>query len=121
MATQGNNLWTHLRRSPDSDRVNDLLKLAIEGHGGMPRWNQISRFRVVASITGAIWALKGMPGLLDGVVLEGETRDQRLTIPPFPQSGIMVPTRRRVYVRNPDGSPIRDSVSLAIDVAHVAF
>ena len=121
MATQGNNLWTHLRRSPDSDRVNDLLKLAIEGHGGMPRWNQISRFRVVASITGAIWALKGMPGLLDGVVLEGETRDQRLTITPFPQSGIMVPTRRRVYVRNPDGSPIRDSVSLAIDVAHVAF
>jgi hypothetical protein len=37
MATQGNNLWTHVRRSPDSDR--------------------------------------------------------------------MVPTRRRVYVRNPDGSP----------------
>ena len=53
MATQGNNLWTHVRRSPDSDR--------------------------------------------------------------------MVPTRRRVYVRNPDGSPIRDSVSVAIDVAHVAF
>jgi hypothetical protein len=35
--------------------------------------------------------------------------------------GVMVPTRRRVYVRNPDGSPIRDSVPVAIDVAHVAF
>jgi hypothetical protein len=66
MATQGNILWTHLRRPPDSDRMNDLLKLAIEGHGGVPRWKQISRFRVVAAITGAIWALKGMPGLLDG-------------------------------------------------------
>ncbi len=35
--------------------------------------------------------------------------------------GIMVPTRRRVYVRNPGGSPIRDSVSVAIDVTDVTF
>jgi hypothetical protein len=33
--------------------------------------------------------------------------------------GIMVPTRRRVYVRNPDGTPVRDSVSIAI--ANVTF
>jgi hypothetical protein len=45
--------------------VNDLLKLAIEGHGGMRRRERISRFRAAASITGAIWALKGKPGLLD--------------------------------------------------------
>ena len=49
--------------------VNDPLKLAIEGHGGEQRWEQISRF-----------------------------------------DGIMVPTRRRVYVRNPDGSPVLDSM-----------
>jgi hypothetical protein len=67
--------------------VNDLLKLAIGGHGGLRRWEQLSRFRVAASITGAIWALKGQPGLLDGVVLAGETRDQRLTITPFPRPG----------------------------------
>jgi len=67
--------------------VDDLLKLAIEGHGGMRRWEQISRFRAAVSITGAIWTLKGKPGLLDGVVLEGETRDQRLTISPFPHPG----------------------------------
>jgi hypothetical protein len=33
----------------------------------------------------------------------------------------MVPTRRRVYVRNPDGSPVLDSVSIAIDVGDVSF
>jgi hypothetical protein len=33
----------------------------------------------------------------------------------------MVPTRRRVYVRNPDGSPIRDSVPIAVDVTNVTF
>lgn len=67
--------------------MNGLLKLAIEGHGGLRRWEQLSRFRVAASITGAIWALKGQAGLLDGVVLAGETRDQRLTITPFPRPG----------------------------------
>jgi hypothetical protein len=35
--------------------------------------------------------------------------------------GIMVPTRRRVYVRRPDGSPVLDPVSVAIDVADVTF
>ena len=46
---------------------------AINGRGGPERWEQISRFRAAASITGAIWALKGKPGLLDQVMLEGET------------------------------------------------
>lgn len=41
--------------------MNDLLKLAINAHGGMRRWEQISRFRAAALITGAIWALKGKP------------------------------------------------------------
>ena len=45
--------------------MNDLLQLAIEGHGGMRRWEQIFRFRVAVSITGTIWALKGKPGPLD--------------------------------------------------------
>jgi hypothetical protein len=67
--------------------MNELLRLAIDAHGGARRWERISRFRAAASITGAIWALKGKPGLLDDVVLEGETRDQRLTITPFPRPG----------------------------------
>ena len=44
--------------------MNDLLKLAMEGHGGAQRWEQLSRFRAAASITGAIWALKG-PSAVD--------------------------------------------------------
>jgi hypothetical protein len=67
--------------------VNDLLKLAIEAHGGRPRWEQISRFRAAVSITGTIWDIKGTPGPLDHVVLDGETRVQRLRITPFPEPG----------------------------------
>ena len=29
--------------------MNDLLKLAIEGHGGEQRWEQITRFRAAAA------------------------------------------------------------------------
>ena len=35
--------------------------------------------------------------------------------------GIMVPTRRRVYVRRADGSPVLDPVSVAIDFTDVTF
>lgn len=71
----------------NGDLVNDLLELAVEGHGGLTRWAQISRFRAAVSITGAIWARIGRPGLLNRVVLEGETRHQQLTITPFPRPG----------------------------------
>ena len=64
----------------------ELLDLAVEAHGGLRRWGEITRFRVVASITGTIWAMKGKPGLLDNVVLEGETKHQRLKITPFPKA-----------------------------------
>jgi hypothetical protein len=67
--------------------MHDLLALAVNAHGGMGRWEAISRFRAAASITGAVWATKGKPGLLHDVVLEGETRDQRLKITPFPWPG----------------------------------
>jgi len=43
------------------DPVNNLLKLAVDGHGGARRWEQVSWFRAAASITGAIWALKRSP------------------------------------------------------------
>jgi hypothetical protein len=67
--------------------VNDLLDLAVRAHGGAERWEGLSGFRIAASVTGAIWAMKGKPGLLDNVVLAGDTRDQRLTISPFPEAG----------------------------------
>jgi hypothetical protein len=69
--------------------MDDLLKLAIDGHGGWLRWQQVSRFRATASITGTIWTVKGKPRLLDAVVVEGETRNQRLAIAPFPRPGCL--------------------------------
>jgi hypothetical protein len=67
--------------------MNELLALAVEAHGGSRRWEEKSWFSATASITGEIWELKGKPVPLADVVLEGETRDQRLKITPFPWPG----------------------------------
>jgi hypothetical protein len=45
--------------------MGDLLERGIRAHGGIERWDQVSRFRAETSITGGIWALKGKPGLLE--------------------------------------------------------
>ena len=89
--------------------MNDLLKLAIEGHGGLRRWEELTRFRVAASITGAIWPLKGKPGPPGAVLLDGDTRDQRVTITPFPEPGRSSTwTPSRQTVETTDGVPIAD-------------
>jgi hypothetical protein len=67
--------------------VDELLKLAIDGHGGARRWAQLSGFRAEVSVSGAIWDAAGQAGLLERVVLEGPTAEQRLTISPFPRPG----------------------------------
>jgi len=65
----------------------DLLDLAAAGHGGRPRWAQLSRFSASVTITGAIRALMGRPGVLDDVLVEGATRVRRLTMIPSPRPG----------------------------------
>jgi hypothetical protein len=60
--------------------MNDLLKLAVEAHGGLGRWNQLSFVKADASITGAIWAVKGQPDVLKDVQLEAKLHEQELTM-----------------------------------------
>ena len=67
--------------------ADNLLGLALRSHGGLERWAQFSRFTASASITGDIWRMTGVAGLRDDVVLEGEIRDQRMIITPYPKSG----------------------------------
>jgi hypothetical protein len=67
--------------------VDDLLAIAIDAHGGMRRWDRLTRFSAAASITGTIWDRTERPGLLTDVVLDGDTRRQRLRITPFPSAG----------------------------------
>jgi hypothetical protein len=57
----------------------DLLRAAVEAHGGLLRWNQLNAVKASLSITGAIWQLKGKPDVLRDSSIEAELRKERLT------------------------------------------
>src|SRR5271154_3214254 len=86
--------------------MNQLLKLAVEAHGGLERWNKVKAIKVAASITGAIWYVKGKGDFLKNVVLTAETPNQRLTVD-FPgQDRRAVFEPNRVVIETADGTLI---------------
>jgi hypothetical protein len=60
--------------------MGDLLKTAVEAHGGLDRWNALQWINVNASITGAIWHVKQRPEVLKDVVISTETQRERLVM-----------------------------------------
>ena len=55
-----------------------LLQIAIDAHGGLKRWGEIRTIIVSASITGAIWAIKGQADYLNNIVMRVDTEQQRI-------------------------------------------
>ncbi len=60
--------------------MSDLLKTAIDAHGGLERWNRIHSVFVKASITGAIWSIKSQTDALKNVEIIAETRREHLVM-----------------------------------------
>jgi hypothetical protein len=58
--------------------MDNLLKLAIDAHGGLERWRQFKVVRASASITGALWHLKGQPDALKNVQVVAQLHRQHL-------------------------------------------
>ena len=86
--------------------MTDLLKLAVQAHGGLDRWNQVRMVRVAASITGAIWFVKGKGDALKNVVLNAETQAERITVD-FPgQDRRAIFRPERIVLEHLDGSLI---------------
>ena len=86
--------------------MNELLKLAVEAHGGLDRWNKVQAMKVAASITGGIWYVKSKGDFLKNVVLTAETRNERLTVdfPGQDKRAIFEPSR--VVIETLDGTLI---------------
>src|SRR5579863_780410 len=84
--------------------MSELLNLAIKAHGGLDRWNKVKAIKVAASITGAIWYVKGKPDFLKNVVITAETRQERVTLD-FPgQNKRAIFEPNRVAYEKPDGT-----------------
>jgi hypothetical protein len=86
--------------------MNDLLKLALNAHGGLDRWKKVKAIRVAASITGAIWYVKSKGDFLKNVVLTAQTRNERLIVdfPGQDKRAIFEPDR--VVIESEDGTLI---------------
>jgi hypothetical protein len=86
--------------------MNDLLNQALKAHGGLDRWNKMKAIEVAASITGAIWYVKGKGDFLKNVVLTAGTRDERLTVD-FPgQNKRATFEPSRIVIQSADGTLI---------------
>jgi hypothetical protein len=85
----------------------ELLDLAVKAHGGLERWNKVNAIKVAASITGAIWFVKGKGDVLKNVVLTAQTRNERVTVD-FPgQDKRAVFEPNRIVIEKVDGTLIK--------------
>jgi hypothetical protein len=93
-------------RSMTTTTATDLLANATAAHGGLERWNAITSVQAHASITGAVWHLKGRPDVLADVVITADTRRERLTMD-FPgQDKRTIFTPERIVVETAAGELI---------------
>jgi hypothetical protein len=97
--------------------MNDLLETAIGAHGGLKRWNQLNTVTARLTQGGALWALKGQPGVLDDVVVTASLHQERASHRPFgaaDRRSAFAP--ERVAIVNDDGTVLE-----ALDQPRASF
>ena len=97
--------------------MNDLLESAVAAHGGLDRWNQINSIAVDASITGALWHVKGKVDALKDVRFEADTKRQLLTMDYVGQDKQSVFEPSRVVINRRHGAVVdtRDEPERSFD------
>ena len=88
--------------------MNDLLRRAVDEHGGLKRWNEIKSVTVAASLTGAIWFVKSQGDYLKNVVMTVDTRKEKMTTE-FPgQDKRFVFEPQRLLMEKRDGTLLKE-------------
>jgi hypothetical protein len=59
--------------------MNELLKFALDAHGGMERWTKLTELRADLSVTGALWQVKNQVDALKHIRIEADLRQQSIT------------------------------------------
>jgi hypothetical protein len=86
--------------------MTDLLDVAVKAHGGLDRWNKVNSLRVAASITGAIWFVKGKGDALKNIVMTIDTGKERLTTDFLDQDKRSIFEPARIVIEKTDGTLI---------------
>jgi hypothetical protein len=97
--------------------MSDLLETAIEAHGGPERWNQLNSVSARLIQGGALWELKGQPGVLDAVVVSASLHEERASHRPFGAADRHSSfTPERVAIETDDGTVVE-----ALDQPRASF
>jgi hypothetical protein len=87
----------------------DLLDLTVEAHGGLDRWNTLSRARAHVSAGGGLWTLKHQEGVLADTTVTVELDRQWTSHEPFAERGLRsVFTTDHVAVESTDGHVVEE-------------
>ena len=105
-----NDVTTRSARSCKRNRVvNELLKLAIDAHGGMERWERVSQVEVVLTISGGLWRMKGYPQGLPNVTMTFDARTPKARIASYLQPAHVGHFEAdRVWIADADGRVLQD-------------
>jgi hypothetical protein len=84
--------------------MTSLLDETLAAHGGLARWKEIANINTQLAATGAVWELKGQPGLFSAVDVDIDPRAQRVSATPFVHAGWRgIFERDRVRIENEAG------------------
>jgi hypothetical protein len=84
--------------------LTNLLDVAVKAHGGLQRWNKVKSMKVAASITGAIWFVKGKGDALKDVVMTIATDKERLAMDFRGQDKRSIFEPTRIVMEKTDGT-----------------
>lgn len=84
--------------------MSDLLALAIDAHGGLRRWDQLTSVEGRFAIGGAIWGFKSVPGVLADITVALDLHTERVTLAPVAGADLhTVFTDGRLELRSTSG------------------
>ncbi|WP_431258529.1 hypothetical protein ACQ86G_29225 [Roseateles chitinivorans] len=85
--------------------MNDLLKSAIEAHGGLENWRSVKSLDVTVSFKGGLFPFKGHPDGFPSVVMNIDTHKPEVVTAPYPSQGRRGHyTSKLVSIRSLDGT-----------------
>jgi hypothetical protein len=74
--------------------MSDLLEEALNAHGGLARWNEVTEIRARATATGLVFSSKGYEGKLQNLGVIVKTREQWTALEPLlEQRAICTPNK----------------------------
>ena len=92
--------------------MTELLQLAVQAHGGLDRWQDLTSATGTFSVTGAIWHAKGRPDIFKELTLEADLHQQHVVLRPSSWAGLcsvyrddvlsLVDSEGRVIERRPN-------------------